>query len=231
MNDDVAAVEPTRVKNFARFFKNYMSVSAIVAAALPIPVTAFKLIPTYKAHTSLLSTYTSLFCFLLLGFIFYSRHQLARLMFPRFFSFYSPDVDLTVRGMRELMRFFVAILPGLLIISSLICVYLYHSVLDRSVGGFLNKPVLMSSQPLDVTSHREYASPTPTPAPTPKPKTSVDILDSVESWELPESGLLVLLYLGIFLFAESAFIIMAIKEYLQDLVKLSEIDLIEGIRH
>ena len=39
---------------------------------------------------------------------------------------------------------------------------------------------------------------------------------------------LLALYLGIFVFAESAFIVMAIKEYLQDLVRLSEIDLIRG---
>jgi hypothetical protein len=78
--------EPTRVKTFANFFKNYMSISAVVAAALPIPVTSFHLIPTYHAQTSLLATYTSLFCFLLLGLIFYSRHTLARVMFPEFFG-------------------------------------------------------------------------------------------------------------------------------------------------
>ena len=44
---------------------------------------------------------------------------------------------------------------------------------------------------------------------------------------LMSTGLLAL-YLGIFVFAESAFIVMAIKEYLQDLVRLAEIDLIRG---
>jgi hypothetical protein len=35
-------------------------------------------------------------------------------------------------------------------------------------------------------------------------------------------------YLGIFLFAETAFLLMAIREYLQDLLKIREEDLILG---
>jgi len=36
------------------------------------------------------------------------------------------------------------------------------------------------------------------------------------------------LFIGIFVFAEASFILMAIKEYLQDLLKLSDLDLIKG---
>jgi len=84
----MANSQPTEqgIAAFARFFKNYMGVSALVVAALPIPVTKAGLIPTYSAMTSLLSTYTSLFCFLLLGFIFYSRHGLDRAMFSEVIS-------------------------------------------------------------------------------------------------------------------------------------------------
>jgi len=79
--------EAKRVKTFATFFKSYMSVSSLVVASLPIPATSLHLIPTFGAQTKLLSVYTSLFCFLTLGFIFYSRHPLARLMFPHYFDF------------------------------------------------------------------------------------------------------------------------------------------------
>jgi hypothetical protein len=54
------------------------------------------------------------------------------------------------------------------------------------------------------------------------------ILNKSELWQIPYGTGLLALYLGIFVFAESAFIVMAIKEYLQDLVRLSEIDLIRG---
>ena len=79
---DHTPIEPQRVKRFAHFFKRYMSISSVVTAALPIPITAFNLIPTFSVHTKILSVYTPLFCFLLLGYVFYMRHQLARYMFP-----------------------------------------------------------------------------------------------------------------------------------------------------
>ena|SRR5258708_29098104 len=81
---DPSLLGPTqaqRVKTFAAFFKSYMSVWTIVVAALPIPVAAFKLIPTFEAQRSYLSVYTSLFCFLALGFIFFQRHRLGYYMF------------------------------------------------------------------------------------------------------------------------------------------------------
>jgi hypothetical protein len=189
--------DPQRVKSFARFFKNYMSISAIVAAALPIPVTSLHLIPTYSAHTSLLSVYTSLFCFLLLGFIFYSRHVLARWMFPEFFS----------RGDRpKLGKFVVSILPATLIAASLASLFSYHYLLGLSLRNYAH----WGEFPSGTTNYMER------------------ILTQSELWEIPWGVGLLALYLGIFVFAESAFIIMAIKEYVQDLVRLSEMNLICG---
>jgi len=43
--DRYDAPERKRVREFANFFKRYMSVSSVVAAALPVPVTAIGLIP------------------------------------------------------------------------------------------------------------------------------------------------------------------------------------------
>jgi hypothetical protein len=63
--------QASRVIGFATFFKSYMSVWTLVVAALPIPVGLFKLIPSFEAQRSYLSVYTSLFCFLSLGFIFW----------------------------------------------------------------------------------------------------------------------------------------------------------------
>jgi hypothetical protein len=197
MEAEPQPTDPQRIKTFARFFKNYMSISAIIAAALPIPVTWFRLIPTYSAHTSLLAVYTSLFCFLLLGFIFYSRHALARWMFPNFFS----------RGDRlKLRKFVVSVLPATLIAASLASLFGYHYLLGISVRGYAH----WSEFPQGTTNYMEW------------------ILNKSELWQIPYGTGLLALYLGIFVFAESAFIVMAIKEYLQDLVRLSEIDLIRG---
>lgn len=66
--DENLPTDPQRVRAFASFFKNYMSFSSIIVAALPIPVTALGALPTFADHRSSLSTYTPLFCFLALGF-------------------------------------------------------------------------------------------------------------------------------------------------------------------
>ncbi len=58
-----------------------MSVWTLVVAALPIPVGYFKLIPSFENSVLYLSVYTSLFCFLSLGFIFFQRHRLGYYMF------------------------------------------------------------------------------------------------------------------------------------------------------
>jgi hypothetical protein len=69
------------VKSFAGFFKTYMGVSSLVVAALPIPASELKLIPMFDAQRHYLSIYTSLFCFLLFAYIFFSRHWIGRLLF------------------------------------------------------------------------------------------------------------------------------------------------------
>lgn len=190
--------EPRRVRAFAHFFKRYMSLSSVITAALPIPVTAFGLIPTFKVHTGFLSTYTPLFCFLLLGFIFYSRHQLARLMFPEYFGDRLAYADVRIGARFKISgHYLVAILPAILIGISLACIFEYHQLLDQAIAA---TPAVDSKEALLSTSLHEISN----------------------------SQLLILYYLGIFLAAEAAFIVMAIKEYLQDLVGLSEFDLIRG---
>ena len=74
MTDDAkttASANTTRLEVFANFFKGYMSVSTIVAASIPIPVASWKLIPIYSQQRGFLTVYASLFCFLLLAFVFF----------------------------------------------------------------------------------------------------------------------------------------------------------------
>jgi hypothetical protein len=181
-----APIEPKRIQAFARFFKSYMSVSSVVTASLPIPVTAMQLIPTYAAQTRFLSTYTSLFCFLLLAFLFYSRHALARAMFRK-------------RGSG-----LIAVAPLLLIAASLTIVFAYHVVLDASVRDaqeiWLRKGAAVYS--------------------------TQKILADTDPLEIPQATALIGLHMAMFLTAEAAFILMALREYLQDLLGLDEVQLI-----
>ena len=179
--------EPARFAAFAQFFKAYMGTASVVTASLPIPVAALHLIPTYAAQTKFLSTYTSLFCFLMLGYLFYIRHWLGRLMF-----FTAPDGRV---GFRTLLAY----VPLLLILSSLVLVVLYHHYLVDSLVVFAEQGVMSRT---------------------------TDVLNSVDYREIPDSLQLTVCYLGMFLTAEAAFILMALREYLQDVLKISDASLI-----
>jgi hypothetical protein len=173
-----------RIRAFANFFKSYMSVSTVVAAAIPIPIASWKLIPIYAQQKTFLTVYASLFCFLLLAFVFSIRHWLCPHMFGR-------------------TRWSVVIgtLPVLFIALTLGCILAYHATLlasfelwrDRGVNAPANK-----------------------------------LLEISDFKEIPYALILAATYLGIFIFAEAAFVLMAIREYLQDVLHLDEIKLLRG---
>ena len=173
-----------RIAVFANFFKGYMSVSTIVAASIPIPIATWKLIPIYSQQRGFLTVYASLFCFLLLAFVFSIRHRLAVPMFSK-----------------GKMGSFIAALPFLFIVLTLACIMSYHAVLQQSIEQLRGLGLRF---------------------------TTADLLDKVDATEIPHAVPLAACYLGIFIFAESAFVLMAIREYLQDLLQLDEIALLHG---
>ncbi len=181
----IAASKPTRLAGFANFFKGYMSVSSIVAAAIPIPVASWKLIPIYSQQRGFLTVYASLLCFLLLAFVFSIRHRLAG---PMFFH-----------GRRGGL---VAALPAVFIVLTLVCIATYHALLQASIGQL-----------------RELGF---------GKATMKDLLDQIDATQIPYAVELAACYLGIFIFAELAFVLMAMREYLQDLLHLEEVELLRG---
>lgn len=272
--------EPTRVLAFARFFKNYMNVSSFLAAALPIPVTAISLIPTYAAHTKLLSTYTPMVCFLLLGYIFYMRQKIGQRMFgaalesyrrEKYMSTCEPqdnggaeenkDFHKLATLSEKPRRLLVDIIPLMLIILSIATILVYHHFLDRSIALAMNDKVVKGI--VDDNLMKEYE------------RKRSGWLEGIRRWQaqqkniqdgitwdqllrmlppelrneprlsqfaenpdkimeltplalIPQSLFLMLLYIGFFVLAESAFIFMAVKEYIQDLLRLSDTTLLTG---
>lgn len=244
MSTAIEPTEPKRVRSFALFFKNYMSISTLVVAALPVPVTSLGFIPTFAAQTKLFSVYTSLFCFLLLGFIFYLRHSLARKMFREFDVEEKPHqsrfVGLVRKYLRRSQTWFVNTLPLLFITCSLILVFQYNDVLQREVNTVrdFNAAVRQYGETRVVKTGNGkfivlYEGPTTTqPAPLSAyieekyPVTFKGILTNTDLNDIPFGSRLLLIYVGIFLTAEAAFVLMAIKEYLQDLLGLTDVNLI-----
>ncbi|HZP06035.1 MAG TPA: hypothetical protein VFB43_14125 [Terracidiphilus sp.] len=174
----------TRLAVFANFFKSYMSVSTIVAASIPIPIGSWKLIPIYAHQRGFLTVYASLLCFLLMAVVFSIRHRLSVVMFAH-------SAASTV----------VAALPFVFIVLTVVCIYLYHGTLLKSVQEFRQQGVVA-----------------PTSA----------ILDSADISEIPYALDLSVYYLGIFVCAEAAFLLTAIREYLQDALHLDEMALLHG---
>lgn len=190
---NAAQQEPLRIEGFAQFFKRYISVSSVVTASLPIPIAAAKLIPVYDVQQKFLGTYASLFCFLLLAFVFYIRHNIARWMFGRQLNAASSRIG----G-------FVSVLPLILIIGSVCLAFEYHSQLEASIVEVQSSALLRG-----VTSY-----------------SATKILAETDMLDVARSTTLAALYIGMFLTAELAFILMALREYLQDLLHLTEESLI-----
>jgi hypothetical protein len=149
-----------------------------------------KLIPAYRSQTGFLSVSTSLFCFLLLGFVFSVRERLAGFLFRR-------KADGTFGS-----KWF-AYLPPVLILLCLGLIFGYQSLLHASVE----------------TAARGVVG---------RFATTSSILENVDERSIPYGLSLMLLYIGFFLSAEGAFILMATKEYLQDKAGISETALLRG---
>jgi hypothetical protein len=177
------------IQTFGRFFTGYMSTASLVTAALPIPVRSLHLIPAFASQEKFMNTYTSMSCFLVFAYCFYSRHTLTGWMFAR-------------RGGHFAVRFWVSMLPLLFICCSIGSAIAYHHELDEALDALSAAGARLPSSVL---------------------------LSKIDAREIPGSGGLIVVYLGMFVFAESAFGLMAIREYLQDVLKLEERELIFGV--
>lgn len=95
----------------------------------------------------------------------------------------------------------VAALPFLFVALTLACIFLYHLTLQRSLAELRSLGVVG-----------------PTSA----------VLDSADVSDIPYALALSVCYLGIFVCAEAAFLLTAIREYLQDALHLDEVALLHG---
>ena len=179
-----------RMRAVARFFKGYMGAAPMIAAALPIPVAAGKIIPGYAEQTGYLTTYTSMFCFLIVALIFYRRHRLGSYLDPETWD----------KKSRLIGRFMISWLPFVLIIITLCSIAVYHITLNTAVN-ISNPGALKMSEVLKTASTR-----------------------ALPNWM---QGLLMLSYFGIFLASTAAFALMAVREYMQDVLRLNEMDLVK----
>lgn len=225
--------EARRVHSFAKFFKNYMSVSALVVAALPIPFTALDALPVLPGDKAALSLYSSLFCFLTLGLIFSMRHPLARWMFPEFTP-PSASQDLDERHHRwrkvttDIQKAIIRLLPPALIILSGYFLFAYDTFIDLFLTDLAYKVAVPISSSLDTCRGLEtYELAINCQVPTKAELLAKIAYVGAKDYE---NLILKLHYVLMFVSAEAAFILMAMREYIQDLLNVSDIEVIRGGR-
>jgi hypothetical protein len=235
-----------------------LSLAAVVTAILPAPVIFFQLLPAYDIQTKFLIFYGPLVCFLTLAYLFYVRDSLARAMFadlldpaPAPDPYYGEPSSASFRRIiRRVRSLVLALLPvALLLLSSYFAVE-YIRLLSRSVHGAVEQRLADPSsggelagaggstrdmtqlKVRDGRGRRKAAArsmPVDTAARTPNSDSiRQHVLDTAKVDDIPSFLRLCGLYIGIFLSAEIAFILMALKEYAKDAMGLSERDIMLG---
>jgi hypothetical protein len=207
-------VVPTPIAAFAKHFKGYMAGLAVIAASMPVVTALTHALEVFKDDRLKLSILTSLFCFLVLGYVFYERHALARWMFPEFTvtpkaisstpskGLLSPLME-SHRRVLYLKRAAMTLLPLFLIVAAAAFGWTYLNRIDSAIVqlGAITGP----------------------------PETREGILD--KSYVItPYSGATRISYVLMFVFAEAAFILMATREYIQDLLGVSDYEVMTGER-
>jgi len=208
-----------------------MGVMPIIVAAFGPIVTIANAVPTYKQQRSLLATYLGLFGFSAVALIFYCRPILARGMFGPLLSgnkveARSPTVVST------LPLVYTYLLPLLLLLWSIIQFMSYSATLEDSLVITQTRAYVRSSPKdngtvdtdektgLDWMRHFVANAKNTLNVPTRK-----DALYQ-SAHAVPFGAALEFRYISAFLLLELAFVVMALKEYLQDLLDISDFDLL-----
>jgi hypothetical protein len=130
------------------------------------------------------------------------------------------------RNLFEVYRGFFAILPAILIVFSMSCAFVYTEALSISVQA-VRRVFLVEEGRIPADSVLAPGM-IPMLITTPRVETFSGVLKNEEYDEIPMAPQLMVSYLLLFLFAEAAFILMAIREYLEDVIGFTEMELISG---
>jgi hypothetical protein len=234
-----------------------LGLGTVLLALLPIPVTALELLPTYYMHARFLIFYAPVACFLEVAYLFYVRDLLARVFFrhilepePESDPYYRPRVGDILEHMGSRVRVIgIALLPLALMGGSFLCLARYMTRFERSVE--LAEQVMLDRLPEATRRHfllppRAAADSSAVTSPPPGLDTikapgvpvPAEVLNrpALRQYVLSQAGIedipyfmeLTALYIGAFLSAIAAALLMMLKEHAKDIMGISEEALMLG---
>jgi hypothetical protein len=212
----------TGFRGFAKFLRGYMGVMPLVTAAFAPLLTLAHAIPLYAQQRTSLACISGLLGFLAVAWVFYARHSLAAALFyDEIPQIMVPLID--SRSLRAIRATLLMFTPLALILLSVFCFFRYNMNLEHSVAMAQGREVYRVSgatapPPVDLAA---YALNVPH-AQLPSRAAILAQLD----YPIDLSYWLEFYYLGIFLCAELAFVMMATREYLQGVLGLSDLQII-----
>lgn len=218
---------PPDNRSYSSNLRNLLFGGALLVALFPIPVTAFGLLPTFQQHARFLVLYTPVICLLAVGYLFYLRDSLARLLFADLMSFHPEDYEYQPEGARILAKVrstIVALLPAVLLGASFFCFTAYTKRFSQS----LELTTAVMSVP---AAFRETADPDGSHAstrPAAPAMTREEVLRTADIDSIEMFSQLTALYMGIFVSALMAIVFMALKEHAAHAMGLSEQALLLG---
>jgi hypothetical protein len=222
-------------RSYAGPARTMLALCALAVALLPIPVALLHLVPTYRTQGLFLSFYAPTICLLVLGYLFYIRDTLARILFadlveplPERDPYYREPLRLSMRRVfLQLRRGFLIILPVVLVGISFYCVKEYAARFAQSVEIASN----LSRQQQDPRG----TSASPAPALHGLDQSSLGlarlrrhVLDTTAIDDVPLFADLTALYIGAFVAILAALNVMGLKEYAMDAMGVTEEDLVLG---
>ena len=243
MADVEARGDPAAGLNFSPRLRRLLNLAALTITLLPIPVALLGILPVYRVHGRFLVFYAPFVCLLALAYVIYVRDSLARSMFAHLLDpppapdDAEPGSGRSRRVVSEGRRLILAALPGLLLLTSLVCIVGYNQLLADSIHTVSRADVARSLGPEEVGA----LSPAPS-APRDDGRAELwgrlplrdrlgipqRLLEVTPASEIPYFTELTLLYVGAFLAPLLAILLMGVREYAKDALGLTERDVVLG---
>jgi hypothetical protein len=126
---------------FAKFFKGYMGVMPLIAAAVAPLLTATKVIPTFASQKGPLATVAGVLGFLLVALVFYVRRTIA------------------LGSMKPRTRTLFNFLPIIFFLATILCFVFYSRTIDESVAEVQKTDPTLSRTDVLETWSKEHAVP------------------------------------------------------------------------